>query len=359
MIDFADFPEKSYFPGKYPDMIPSLTTFGELLLRLHSSGDSRFLQTSGYTPFYAGAEANLSVLLARLGIPAQYITRVPGHDLSLAGIAQLRGQGVDVSNVLYGGQKLGIYFSETGNHIRPVQVIYDRAGSAFSELKPGMIHWDDVLDGQTHFHWTGVSPAVSASAAEVCAEAINAARNKGINVSADFNYRSRLWQYGKHPREVMPALLAQCHIAVADLDACHVYFGLETDASRSWEQQFETAAHALKDQFMPDLQALAMSFRVQEGGQLMYTAALMTAGKAFFSHLKVALPQVRESIGTGDAFAGGLLYATMMGFSPQDTIDFATACGIIKQSIPGDWPLFSKEEVQAMMSRGINTRISR
>lgn len=340
-------------------MNPSLTAFGELLLRLHSSGDSRFLQSAGFTSWYAGSEANMCVLLARLGIQAQYVTRVPDNDLSMAGIAQLRGQGVGVEHVLYGGQKLGLYFSETGNHIRPVQVIYDRAGSAFAELQPGTIHWDQVLEGQTHFHWTGVSPAVSASVAEVCAEGISVARERGLTITADFNYRSRLWQYGKHPKEVMPALLAHSHIAIADLDACGIYFGMTVDASLPWTEQFESAAHRLFGSHMPELQTLAMSFRVQEEGQLKYTAALMRDGKAYYSRLKVALPQVKESIGTGDAFAGGLLYAITTGLPPQDAIDFATACGILKQSVPGDWPLFSKNEVEAMVSRGINTRISR
>ncbi len=284
---------------------------------------------------------------------------MPDHDLSLAGIAQLRGHGVGVQHVQYGGHKLGLYFSETGNHIRPVQVIYDRAGSAFSELGPGMTDWQKVLEGQTHFHWTGVSPALSPSVAEVCAEGICAAREKGLTITADFNYRSRLWQYGKHPKEVMPGLLAHAHITVADLDACQVYFGMTPDPARSWERQFEAAALELKERFMPGLQAVAMSFRVKEDGQLKYTAALMTGGQIYFSRLKVPLPQVRESIGTGDAFSGGLLYALMTGLPPQEAIDFATACGILKQSVPGDWPLFSRNEVDAMMSHGINTRISR
>lgn len=359
MIDGRVSREKNYIAGKSPDMHPSLTAFGELLLRLHSGGDNRFLQASGFVPYYAGAEANLCVLLARLGIQTQYITRVPDHDLALAGISQLRGHGVGVENVTYGGQKLGLYFSETGNHIRPVQVIYDRAGSAFSELQPGMIDWHAVLEGQTHFHWTGISPAVSASAAKVCAEGIAAARDKGLILSADLNYRSRLWQYGRHPKEIMPELLQHCHIAVADLDACQVYFGMTADPSLPWTHRFESAARELQTRFMPEAHTLAMSFRVVENDRLHYTAALFADGQAYFSRLKIALPQVRESIGTGDAFAGGLLYATMTGLSPQETIDFATACGVLKQSIPGDWPLFSRSEVEGMVAQGINTRISR
>ncbi len=359
MIESIDYREKNYIAGKSPGMHPALATFGELLLRLHSGGDSRFLQSSGYIPYYAGAEANLCVLLARLGIPAQYVTRVPENDLALAGIAQLRGHGVGVEKVLYGGRKLGLYFTETGNHIRPVQVIYDRAGSAFSELQPGMVNWDGVLKDQSHFHWTGISPALSATVADVCAEAIDAARSRNLIISADLNYRSRLWQYGKHPKEVMPALLKHCHIAIADLDACLVYFGMTTDPSLPWTRRFEIAAQELQARFMPETHTLAMSFRVPENDRLHYTAALMSGGKAYFSRLKITLPQVKESIGTGDAFAGGLLYGTMTGLPPQETIDFATACGVLKQSIPGDWPLFSKSEVEAMMAQGINTRISR
>ncbi|RPD39913.1 sugar kinase [Chitinophaga barathri] len=335
-----------------------LTAFGEFLLRLHCSDDKRFLQSTGFTPWYAGAEANLCVLLARLGIQTQYITRVPENDLAAAGIHQLKGHGVGTDHILYGGHKLGLYFTETGNFIRSTRVIYDRAGSAFTELEPGMINWDKVLEGQQYFHWTGVAAAVSASAAEVCGEGIRAAQQKNMTISADFNYRATLWQYGKSPAEVMPALLQPSHVAVADLDALKVYFNIRTDETLSWQDKFISACNQLKT-YMPHLRTLGMSFRLPEGDNLLYTGAIMHNGQPYFSDLKVAMPPVKEPIGTGDAFTAGMLFELINQASPQQIINFAAACGVLKQSIPGDWALISKEEINALIAGGISGRVSR
>ncbi|MGN7723000.1 PfkB family carbohydrate kinase [Chitinophaga sp. 22620] len=335
-----------------------LTAFGEFLLRLHSSDDKRFLQATGFTPWYAGAEANLCVLLARLGIQTQYVTRVPDNDLAAAGIQQLKGHGVGTDHILYGGHKLGLYFTETGNFIRSTRVIYDRAGSSFTELQPGMINWDEVLQDRQYFHWTGVAAAVSASAAEVCAEGIRKAEEKNIIISADFNYRATLWQYGKAPSEVMPALLRPCQVAVADLDALKIYFNIQTEDALSWKDRFISACHQLKPH-MPHLRTLGMSFRLQEGDNLLYTGAIMHNGQPYFSELKIAMPPVKEPIGTGDAFTAGMLFGLMTGEDAQQTVNFATACGVLKQSVPGDWALIGKDEINAFIKGGISGRVSR
>lgn len=334
-------------------MNDSLAAFGEFLLRLHSNNGKRFQQTEGYTAYYAGAEANVCVLLARLGIKVEYVSRVPDNDLAAAGLQQLRGHGVGVSHIVYGGAKLGLYFTEAGNQVRPTRVIYDRAGSSFAELQRGDINWNDILQ-EGYFHWSGVAAALSQSAADVCQEAIEVARKKGITISADFNYRATLWKYGKQPSEIMPPLLQHSNIAVADLDAVKIYYGIETDQALSLEERFQQTFVALKPH-MPQLKTLAMSFR-KPGG--IYCAALVHEDKYYYSE-GFSLQTITDQIGTGDAFTAGILFGLMSNYSPQDIINFATACGALKQSIPGDWAILSKKEIEEMVISGVSGRVTR
>ncbi|MGX5817155.1 PfkB family carbohydrate kinase [Chitinophaga lutea] len=334
-----------------------LAAFGEFLLRLHSNDHQRFQQTDGYRAWYAGAEANVCVLLSRLGVKTEYATRVPDNDLAAAGLQQLRGQGVGTSHVLFGGPRLGVYFTEAGNQIRATRVIYDRAGSAYTELQPGMLDWNTIFSQQDYFHWSGVAAALSASAADVCAEALAVAVEKGLVISSDFNYRSTLWQYGRHPREVMPALLRHSQVAVADLDAAEVYFGITTDPGLPLEERFIQTHQALRE-YMPDLRTLAMSFRRTDCNPSLYAGAIAHDGHCFF-HEGFPIPAVTDPIGTGDAFTAGMLYGLMHDHAPQQIINFATACGLLKQSIPGDWAILSKQEIDALVAHGISGRIIR
>ncbi|SIN65611.1 sugar kinase [Chitinophaga niabensis] len=335
-------------------MNDSLAAFGEFLLRLHSNNGKRFQQTDGYTAYYAGAEANVCVLLARLGMKVEYISRVPDNDLSAAGLQQLRGHGVGTKHIVYGGSKLGLYFTEAGNQIRPTRVIYDRTGSSFAELQTGDINWSNVLEEQQYFHWSGVAAALSESAADVCKEAIEAARKKGITISADFNYRATLWKYGKAPKEVMPALLQHSQVAVADLDAVKIYYGIETDPGLSLEERFRQTHKALKAH-MPHLKTLGMSFR-KPGG--IYCAALAHEDNYYYTE-GFSLQNITDQIGTGDAFTAGILYGLMNKYPSQEIINFATACGALKQSIPGDWAVISKKEIEEMVANGVSGRVTR
>lgn len=334
-----------------------IAAFGEFMLRLHSRDNKRFLQTGGYEAYYAGAEANVSVLLARLGIPVSYITRVPENDLVKAGIEQLRGHGVNTRHISYGGHRLALYFSEQGNGIRPTRVIYDRTDSSYACLQPGMIDWQQALQGVSYFHWSGIAAAVSQGAADTCAEALAIAQEKGISISSDFNYRTTLWKYGKSAREVMPDLLRYSRIAVADLDSVAVYYGIETDRNADFEQRFTQCCQALQEQ-LPQLEVLAMSFRRTHGIQHSYSGALLYKGAYYFS-ARHELPFVTDQIGSGDAFTGGMLYGLMSGLDPQQIIDFATASGALKQSIVGDWAIIDKTEVEQFIKNGSSGRIIR
>lgn len=334
-----------------------LVAFGELMLRLHCREGRRIVQTNAYDVYYAGAEANTCVLLSRLGVPVGYITRVPDNDITRAGIDQLRAQGVRTDSVVYGGEKLGVYFTEPGNGIRPTRVIYDRDGSAYATVQPGMIDWNTSLPEKAWFHWSGIAAAVSQGAADTTAEALAAARSRGMRISGDFNYRTTLWKYGKHPREVMPELLQYCEVAVADLDSAAVYFGIETDKTASFEDRFKQCSAALLEK-IPGLQVLAMSFRTTRGIQHNYSGALYYKGEYYYSPYH-ELPFVTDQIGSGDAFTGGMLYGLMRDLGPQQTIDFAVACGALKQSIVGDWALISRSEVEAFIRSGSSGRIIR
>jgi 2-dehydro-3-deoxygluconokinase len=334
-----------------------LTAFGEFMMRLHSAGSQRFLQTREYEVMYAGAEANACVLLSRLGIATRYVTRVPDNDLALAGIQQLQSHGVATDQVLYGGEKLGLYFTEAGNHIRATRVIYDRTGSSYAELQPGMIDWKKALHNTQYFHWSGVAAAVSQSAADVCAEALAAAKENGVIISADFNYRSTLWKYGKTAAAVMPALLQFSEIVVADLDSAALYYGITTDANASLEDRFKQCCEALKKQ-LPALKTLAMSFRKTDGLVHTYSGALMHNGQYYYA-AGGRLPFITDQIGSGDAFTAGLLYGLMKGYEPQSILEFALACGALKQSIHGDWAIITKQEVEQFIQTGSSGRIIR
>lgn len=334
-----------------------LTAFGEFMMRLHSAGSQRFLQTREYKAYYAGAEANACVLLSRLGIPTRYVTRVPDNDIALAGIQQLQSHGVATGHVSYGGEKLGLYFTEPGNHIRATRVIYDRAGSSYAELQPGMIDWKKALYNTAYFHWSGVAAAVSQGAANVCAEALAVAKENGVIISADFNYRSTLWKYGKKASDIMPALLQHSEVVVADLDSAAIYYGIKTAEGASLEDRFKQCCEALRKQ-LPAMRTLAMSFRKTDGLVHDYSGALMHQEQYYFT-AGYRLPFITDQIGTGDAFTAGLLYGLMNDLKPQAILEFAIACGALKQSIHGDWAIISKHEVEQFMQQGASGRIIR
>ena len=334
-----------------------LTAFGEFLLRLHASDNKRFLQSPDYIPYYGGAEANVCVLLSRLGIRTNYISCVPGNDMVKAGIDQLKSHGVGTENILYDGEKLGLYFTEQGNGIRHTKVIYDRSNSSYSFLQKGKIDWKKALNGSIYFHWSGIGAAASQSAADVCEEAIIAAKENGVIISSDFNYRSTLWKYGKTPAEIMPPLLQHSEIGVADLDSSQIYFGIETDKNLSFEERFKQCSEQLLKR-MPQLKSLAMSFRKTNGIQHIYSGALMHNREYYFSPA-YELSFITDQIGSGDAFTAGLLFGLINKYEPQKIVEFATACGAVKQSIAGDWAIVNKTDVDQFLQTGATGRIIR
>ena len=193
-----------------------VVTFGEIMLRLAPPGFLRFSQTNSFDIIYGGGESNVAVSLANYGIPVSFVTRLPKNDIGECALMEMRKRGVGVDDIIFGGDRLGIYFLETGAVSRGSKVIYDRAHSSIAEIKSGMIDWEKVFEGAGWFHWTGITPALSQGAADACLEAIEAANRNGVTVSTDLNYRKKLWKYGKQPNEVMPALVAGCDIILGN-----------------------------------------------------------------------------------------------------------------------------------------------
>lgn len=327
-----------------------MVCFGELMMRLHAPSHQRFSQADSWTAYYGGSEANVAVLLARLGNACSLITRLPDNDLGDAAAEAVRKHGVDTSHILRGGDRLGLYFTETSNSIRPSRVIYDRRDSSFATLQVGDIPWDTIFSGAEWFHWSGISAAVSSSAADVCLEAVRAARKAGVKISADMNYRSTLWQFGKKPSDIMPELLSHCQVIAGDIDTAAVYFGIKP-RSGSREESL-TECGALLQQKLPAMELLAMTFRESdEAGTMTYSGVALTPNKLHFSS-SYQFGNMVERIGSGDAFMGGLIDALVRGEAPARAIEFAVASGALKHSIPGEFSIVRRREIENFIHAG-------
>jgi 2-dehydro-3-deoxygluconokinase len=334
-----------------------ITTFGELLLRMGVAHSNRFTQAKEMQVHIGGAEANVCVLLSQLGINTHYVTRLPNNDLSQLALNELHKYKVNTTNCIYGGDRIGLYFIESGNQIRQSQVIYDRNNSAFATIGENEINWDEILKDTTHFHWSGISPGVSNEANLVCKKAIVSAHRKGIPISSDFNFRTKLWQYGGKPSVIMPELLYYSTITIADLDSTEIYFGIKTDKNDSDSNRFLKTYELLKEK-MPYLETLAMSFRKSEGQTHLYSGMLLHNGE-FYESKPYLIHLVTDQIGSGDAFTAGLLYSLQNDLSGQECINWATACGVIKQSIVGDFAITTPEEINHFIKNGSSNRINR
>lgn len=336
----------------------TVVAFGELMLRLASGNGQRFRQAKSFERFFGGAEANTCVLLSQLHVNTRFVSALPSNELGQSAVEALHSYLVDTSFVVRNENRIGIYFTENGNGIRPTKVIYDRKHSAFSFLKKGDINWDKIFEGAGLFYWSGISPALSQQTADVCSEAIQKAKSNGVTIAADMNYRSTLWDYGKKPAEIMPELLSHCEIVTGDLDTIEIYFGIKTDKHLSPEEKFRQCITELK-KHLPLMKTFAMSFRgTNQQGQPVYHGALMMNDQFYFSPV-YNLPQVTERIGSGDAFQGGLLYGLLQKMTGDKIINYAIACGILKHSVEGDFSILNHNEVEHIIKHGAVSKVIR
>jgi 2-dehydro-3-deoxygluconokinase len=342
----------------------TVVTFGEIMLRLATPGFLRFGQSENLTATFGGGEANVAVSLANYGIPVNFVSRLPKNDLGTACTMELRKFGVGVDNIVYGGERIGIYFLETGAVSRGSKVIYDRAHSAAAGIQPGMIDWDRVLENAGWFHWTGITPAISQSAADVCLEAIQKANQKGITVSCDLNYRKNLWKYGKNASEVMPQLVAGTDIILGnEEDAAMVLDihpeGVDVTSGHVEAEAYESVSRQIMIQY-PRCRKVITTLRGSINANHNSWSGVLWDGKKLYVAPTYQITHIVDRVGGGDSFMGGLIYGllTWPG-DDQEALNFAVAASCLKHTIYGDFNRVAVDEVKKLMKGDASGRVAR
>lgn len=326
-----------------------IVTVGEVMLRLSPPGHSRFAQTDSLDVEFGGSEANVGAALAFWGENVSHVTAFPDHELGHRAASQLRKNGISTDLVAFGPGRLGVYFLENGALQRSSKIIYDRFESSFARYNGSEVDWDLALDGVDWVHWSGISPAISQDSADLTLSILTAARKRNVQVSGDLNYRSNLWQYGKQAPDIMPALMELTTVMIAGTRDFNQCLGANYT---SFDQAKSVAFEAY-----PHLDYICKTNRItHDATNNSISAELHTAEAVFFSQ-KYEISPIVDRVGTGDAFAGGLIYG-LTHLDPQQAIEFAMASGVLKHSVPGDILLCSKEEVEEVMA-GTSGKIKR
>ena len=345
--------------------MPRVITFGEIMLRLSTPGYLRFTQTKQFDATFGGGEANVAVSLANYGIDTEFVTRFPDNDIAKSCIQDLHSFGVGTDFCVFGGDRLGIYFLESGAVARGSKVIYDRSHSSICDIKPGMIDWEKVFDGADWFHWTGITPAISQGAADVCLEAIKAANKLGITVSCDLNYRKKLWKYGKTAAEVMPALVEGCDFILGNEEDAEKEFGIKPegfDASRTGgeidQTRFESVCKQLIAKF-PRCKKVAITLRGSINASHNTWGGVLYNGTSLLQSHRYDITHIVDRVGGGDSFMGGLIYGLLIYKDDQKALEFAVAASCLKHTIFGDYNRVTVSEVEALMGGVASGRVSR
>jgi 2-dehydro-3-deoxygluconokinase len=337
-------------------------TFGEIMLRLKPPGVERFFQTPLLEATFGGGEANVATALARFGCDAAFVSVIPATAVGDACVAELRRQGIDTSLVVRKGGRLGIYFLEQGANQRPSLVIYDRAGSSIAEARRGDIDWNAAFAGASWFHITGITPAISQSAADLSLEAARTAKAKGLTVSCDLNFRKNLWKYGRNAPEVMGELAASVDVVIANEEDCQKALGIslavDVESGKLLPEQYKVLAEKVLSAY-PSLKQIAITLRESNSANDNGWSAVLHTGKEFLISRTYAIRDIVDRVGTGDTFAAGLIYGLSNLASPQEALEFAVAASCLKHSIPGDLPLLSAAEVKALMGGSGSGRVQR
>ncbi|MFD2201346.1 PfkB family carbohydrate kinase [Shivajiella indica] len=321
-------------------MNKKIVTLGDVMMRLSTKNKERFSQASGFDIVYGGAEANVAISLAQFGCESIHVTAFPSNDLGYAATAYLRKFGVNTDFIQFQEGRLGLYFLEDSAMQRASKIVYDRYDSAFAAFDGKLLDWDMVFDGVDWFHWTGITPALSQKAADLTLDALKAAQDKGIIVSADINYRRNLWQYGKGPLEVMPELIRYSHVLVAgssDFENCMDIV----------EDDYEDACRQAQKDF-PQIKYITKTKRESISASHNKLRGHLWNGKEILKSTTYDMPNIVDRIGGGDAFLAGLVYG-LLHYDDQTALEFATAASVLKHSIPGDANLASVDEVLTLM----------
>lgn len=345
-------------------MSGKIVTFGEIMLRLATPEHQRFSQVSSFCASFGGGEANVAVSLANYGLQSEFVTRVPDNDIGRSVIMDLKKHSVGTGNILYGGDRLGIYFLETGSVSRPSKVVYDRSHSAVSEIKPGMIDWEKVFRDAVWFHWTGITPAISQGAADTCLEAIKAAKKAGIHVSCDLNFRKNLWKWGSAAKDVMPGMVRYCDVILGNEEDAEKVFDIKPDkadvaSGKVDSSEFESVCRKLKEKF-PEAGKIIITLRGSINADHNSWSGILYDGSRFFSAPVYQITHIVDRVGGGDSFMGGLIYGllTFPG-DDQKALNFAVAASCLKHTIHGDFNLVSVSEVEQLMKGDASGRVIR
>jgi 2-dehydro-3-deoxygluconokinase len=339
-----------------------IVTFGEIMLRLSPLGNEKLFQSPYLSARFGGGEANVAVSLAMLGHRVRYISVIPANDIGDAAIMELKKYGVETDFISRQGRRLGVYFAETGANQRPSRVIYDREHAAIAEARPGDIDWDGALDGADWFHTTGITPAISATAAELALQAVKKAKDKGLVVSIDFNYRGKLWKYGKAAPEVMREIVRFADIGIGNEEDCQKSLGIQAAVDvgsgkldRAVYQ--ELTADVLSE--FPNLERTAITLRESHSADRNTWSAVLRSRKEFIPGSSYEITDIVDRIGGGDAFAAGLIHGLEIFNTDTQALEFAIASSCLKHSIPGDFNLISEKEALALMKGEKSGRVQR
>lgn len=347
-------------------MKKKVITFGEIMLRLATPDYLRFNQCSQFSATFGGGEANVAVSLANYGIETEFVTRLPHNDIAHACVMNLRKYGVGTSHIIYGGERLGIYFLETGAVARASKVVYDRAHSSVSQIEPGMIDWEKVLADAAWFHWTGITPAISEGAAAACLEAIETANRMGVPVSCDLNYRKNLWKYGKTASEVMPRLVAGCDVILGNEEDAEKVFGIHPegfDVSQTEGEvdaaAFESVCTQLMQQF-PRAKKVIITLRGSVNANHNTWGGVLYADGRLHQSRRYDITHIVDRVGGGDSFMGGLIYG-LLTYTGDDrkALDFAVAASCLKHTVYGDFNQVTADEVEKLMEGDGSGRVVR
>lgn len=345
-----------------------VVTFGEIMLRLSPEGFLRFSQANSFEVVYGGGESNVAVSLANYGVPVDFVTRLPKNDIGECALMEMRTRGVGTDKIIHGGDRLGIYFLETGAVSRGSKVVYDRAHSAMAEIGPGMVDWDKVFEGAGWFHWTGITPAISQGAADACLEAVKMASKKGITISTDLNYRAKLWKYCNDAKreQIMSELTSYCDVVLGNEEDAEKHFGIKPeglDITTQGEHVEAAAFLSVCKQMMekfPKAKKVITTLRGSISASHNTWAGVLYDGKKMYETRQYQITDIVDRVGGGDSFMGGLIYGLMKyEGDDQKALDFAVAASCLKHTIKGDANLVTVDEVEKLMGGDASGRVAR
>ena len=337
-----------------------VVTFGELMLRLAPEGYKRFVQADTFGATYGGGEANVAVALANFGVEAKFVTKLPNHEIGQAAVNSLRKLGVDTSDIVRGGDRVGIYYLEKGASQRPSKVIYDRANSSIALASKNDFNWDKIFDGIEWFHFTGITPALSDNVAEICLEACKKAKEKGITISFDLNYRKNLWST-KKANEVVTKLTPYIDVCIGNEEDADKVFGIKADdtditGGKLNYDGYKHVAKELADKY--GFKMVAITLRESISASDNNWAAMLYDGKEFNFSKKYSI-RIVDRVGGGDSFGAGLIYSLLNNYAPSDSVEFAVAASCLKHTIEGDFNLVSVQEVNNLTRGDGSGRVQR